>query len=1148
MNKLLISCALLMTGTALAQTATRFDSSVTTTATNVPINAQAPVLTVPNAIVTVCAFPATGIPCTNTIPIYQDQGLTTQADNPLTTDPKGRFGFWLASGQYSYSVQNQQGQNVGNFSLSLGGSGGNGAPVGLGARQDSNISGSAFINEGIYNTQVYATGTNTGQGNFFNSANCIANGACAGVIPPTSPDTSAPGLGFSTSKLSSIVTDYRANSIAIVSFNPQLTFASAFDGGAQSVHFSQVDYTEASPSPIQGNTQALLSEEVLFGDPGFSNGLSGCPDYCPNAPHTSVAQWSLHNVHDLFTSYNGSGINNVNTKQTVFGGTGDSQDEADFDFYMGGCVAPSDECHHWQSVHIATAGDYGGVIATATGSTNFFVTTTANSSSQGQGRFLIGLNPVTGTDSTPLQNLIVSAITKPGDGGVPYGEVVFQASNIPSSTFQGVMATDCIVPVQEGGVATCTGSVTVTSGQLCAVGAWNGSSCVGSAPVIVCTALNTGNIFNFAQPISVTSPSGGAQNLTMSIHRTAEVGSVVFQGGMCGGYIATNESQVIANAVGVQGFPLIGSLGGSGVAYANYDASQVWAPIPNPGSSWGSRDTGNTQAAHGFSVVSLARHSNVVTGTNVTGFDSDKWKELGGAFDFNVSGCTSDPTLNSISVGAPIIYAGPDPSVGNPHAGQIAYSQTGPDTVTPCTAVIATQFTTATLFPAAEVYDVMNHAAAVVDGTFVTSYQPAFTVGVPVDSPTHYAAGVNGIQISGESGQPLLDNTNYTSISHGYSSLVGSGFFAQNFATNVMGSNGIQNPQNILQSDGLFDTGIFMGAAPPNNGSAIRIGSPSSLFANQNSSFRRYGLLQLDWVLNNARTQLLFDDDTQSYWWNYNFSQYPSVIFGPTLTNFAVQAGTNNNVPTQVGELRYAEFGSNGNTPFGPLFHVKQCAPLTPPSVTSICYSSFTPTNAVVTQGGTAGTTEYIYILQWNDVAGPAYGSPIFTFTGAATLSGSNFNSIPCSDMPTGTTGIIWEFNNSIGFQKVGTCSSPSTVLNDTGTYTQDVGPNGTIAGALQISGGFEATGLLGGYYFSQPEIYGTTTPALTRTAGITQTAAGQLSVDTTAQGNGLGTLKAAEFSGPAVAPSGACTVIGWAFSQDGHATFCNGTSWATKI
>jgi hypothetical protein len=36
--------------------------------------------------------------------------------------------------------------------------------------------------------------------------------------------------------------------------------------------------------------------------------------------------------------------------------------------------------------------------------------------------------------------------------------------------------------------------------------------------------------------------------------------------------------------------------------------------------------------------------------------------------------------------------------------------------------------------------------------------------------------------------------------------------------------------------------------------------------------------------------------------------------------------------------------------------------------------------------------------------------------------------------------------------------------------------------------------------------------------------------------------------TGDQTAPSGTCTVVGWMFSQDGHATFCNGTSWVPKI
>lgn len=1001
------------------------------------------------------------------------------------------------------------GTNVLQANGGCGANGGGVTPVGLGANQFSNITASAFVNGGLYNIDVYATGGgNNGQGNFFGSSNCIAGGSCFAVIPPTSPDTTGPGLGYSASKLSSTVIDYRANSITTISFNPQLTFASIFEGGTQTLFPSQVDYTEASPSLIQGSPQTHSSVEYLSGHPGFSNGISGCPDYCPNSPHTSVSQWAFNDVDTIFASFNGSGINNVHNVIVGWLDTGDSQGLAEFDTYAGGCVAPSDECHHWQSVHLMSPPDFEGTITSSTDPTHFFVTPSAAPQTQGQGRFLTSLTQVIGTDSNPILNVPVALINKPGDAGFPFGTVVLQTTALPNSTFQGVTASACNVPVQEGGVATCTVTVTVNSGQLCATGSWNGSSCVGSTPAIVSLAFNTGNRFNFAEPISVTAPSGGTQSLTISLHRSIPIGSIVFQGGLAGSLLGTNESPVISNVVGLQGYPIIGSFGGNTVAYINYDGSQVWQPIPNGGSSWGSRDVGNTTAAHGFTVINLARHSGVVTGISTTGFDSDKWKELAGAFDFNVNGCTSDPTLNSISVGSPIIFNGPDPSVFNPHIAEIAYTQSGPDTVTPCTATIATQFTASSIFWTTEVYDVMNHITGQIDGTFVTSYQPNFTVGTPVDEPTHYAAAVNGIQVSSESGQPLIGNTSYISINHGYASLVGASFFGQNFATNVMGSNGISNPLDLVGSSGLFNTGINLAEAPPNNGSAIRIGPPDPLFASQNSSFRRYGIVQTDWAINHATAQILFDDDTQSWWWNYNTNPYPSMIFGPNLTNLAVQVGTTPNVPVQIGELRLAEFGSDGPTPFGPLFHIKQCAPLSPPSVTGICYSSFIPTNAVVTQGGAAGTTEYIYILQGNDAAGPAYGSPMFTFAGNAALNGTNFNIIPCSDLPAGMSGIIWNFQNSIGFSKVGTCASNATPpLHDTGTYPQVVGPNGTTAGSILISGGFEATGLLGGYYFSQPDIYGSSTPALSITAGISQKSAGVLSIDTTAQGNSLGSL-----------------------------------------
>lgn len=118
MKKQLLLTCVLMTGMAFGQ-GVRYDSNVTTTASNVPAGASAPILTVPNAIVTVCAYPASGSPCTNTVPIFSDIALTQSINNPLTTDAKGRFGFWVAPGIYTYTVQNQFRVVVGTYNISL---------------------------------------------------------------------------------------------------------------------------------------------------------------------------------------------------------------------------------------------------------------------------------------------------------------------------------------------------------------------------------------------------------------------------------------------------------------------------------------------------------------------------------------------------------------------------------------------------------------------------------------------------------------------------------------------------------------------------------------------------------------------------------------------------------------------------------------------------------------------------------------------------------------------------------------------------------------------------------------------------------------------------------------------------------------------
>jgi hypothetical protein len=83
---------------------------------------------------------------------------------------------------------------------------------------------------------------------------------------------------------------------------------------------------------------------------------------------------------------------------------------------------------------------------------------------------------------------------------------------------------------------------------------------------------------------------------------------------------------------------------------------------------------------------------------------------------------------------------------------------------------------------------------------------------------------------------------------------------------------------------------------------------------------------------------------------------------------------------------------------------------------------------------------------------------------------------------------------------------------------------------------------------------FSTTTDASgTVDTGISRVSPGVVAVGNGTAGDAGGTLNAASingqlYKGPPSAPSGACSVVGWAFSQDGHISYCNGTAWIQKM
>lgn len=85
----------------------RFDNHTWTASGNAPPGAQAPLLSVPRATISIVTLNSSVAPPYVYIQLFQDAALTIPLANPLQTDDLGNFGFWASSGTYAYVVQDE---------------------------------------------------------------------------------------------------------------------------------------------------------------------------------------------------------------------------------------------------------------------------------------------------------------------------------------------------------------------------------------------------------------------------------------------------------------------------------------------------------------------------------------------------------------------------------------------------------------------------------------------------------------------------------------------------------------------------------------------------------------------------------------------------------------------------------------------------------------------------------------------------------------------------------------------------------------------------------------------------------------------------------------------------------------------------------
>jgi hypothetical protein len=218
------------------------------------------------------------------------------------------------------------------------------------------------------------------------------------------------------------------------------------------------------------------------------------------------------------------------------------------------------------------------------------------------------------------------------------------------------------------------------------------------------------------------------------------------------------------------------------------------------------------------------------------------------------------------------------------------------------------------------------------------------------------------------------------------------------------------------------------------------------------------------------------------------------------------------------------------------------------PSLNVFCWSSAASVTTAACDTGISRTAPNSIAFgdgtQANATAALTAGSIVVNSVGSGTETvGGSSNEVPLTISSTNSAGTVFELQGTAsgvhnwGFQ------SDNFGHWEAGDFT-----SGFYGFEMQI--GSSGAGFLG---IDSSAVMGwmpsyVTPSSATPDTGLSRTAADTVACGNGTQGDASCTFKAALYQGPATAPSGSCTTVGWVFSQDGHATFCNGSTWTTKI
>lgn len=340
----------------------------------------------------------------------------------------------------------------------------------------------------------------------------------------------------------------------------------------------------------------------------------------------------------------------------------------------------------------------------AHGATNLMIAPTKDNGTQGEGRFLLDLNP--------SKILSQGQLTGGNQSGSPLPTATFTGSSFPVSTF--VMLENAILPqttnMAPGTVTVALNTASAPNGYQINTTGISPSS--GIACVVNFAPGGVGGGLNYEMaPYSVVDSS----HLQLKLNKPHTANTTVAIGGLCGYGL---EQTVDTNGGVRQVFPVIGSISSTALYYAGNLSSIVAAPFST-----------SSYLNSVLSIASISRQSGVVTvhtSNNMPADFNGLNLTIAGVTDSSYNGTFPITTLSTSA---------------------FTYNQTGTDDVSSGgTASIVTG--DYRLYQMAEVLGVMNPTTRQIDGTMqLAPNTVAWAPGDAVEMPHYYLQKVGGEDI-----------------------------------------------------------------------------------------------------------------------------------------------------------------------------------------------------------------------------------------------------------------------------------------------------------------------------------------------------------------------------------------------------------------